>query len=161
MPSVFVRSAALLFAAFLSTAASAEGGDDSSRIPAQPVETVDGRTLIVLNGDTVSVPGKDRIRLFNVDAPATVDFRCERELILGLRTKQRLAQLLRSGPVSIERRDKDPYRRTLGYLRLGDGRDVGRVLLAEKLALPYRPDRAGTVEHLAVWCAGDARAEQR
>lgn len=157
----FVRSASILLAALLATGALAEGGSDSSRLSIEAVEAVDGRTLVVLNGDTVYLPGRDRIRLFNIDAPQTVDFRCERELILGLKAKQRLAELLRSGTVSIERRDKDPYRRTLGYLRLDDGRDVGRVLLAENLALPYRPDAAGETENLAAWCGAAARAEQR
>ncbi len=164
LPMLFpsLRGTCVLLFTLLSTAALAEGGRSDSLISPEPVETVDGRTLVVLNGDTVFVPGKDRIRLFNIDAPATVDFRCERELILGLKAKRRLAELLRAGPVAIERRDKDPYRRTLGYLRLGDGRDVGRVLLAEGLAMPYRPDKAGEAESLVTWCgAGQARAEQR
>lgn len=156
-----LRGAGVLLFALFAGAVLAEGGDDSSRLPVETVETVDGRMLVVLNGDTVSVPGRDRIRLFNIDAPLTVDFRCERELILGLKAKQRLAELLRTGTVSIERRDKDPYRRTLGYLRLGDGRDVGRVLLAENLALPYRPDAAGEMANLTAWCGAPARAEQR
>lgn len=156
-----LRVAYLLLAVFLSPAALAEGGSDSSRLPVESVETIDGRMLVVLNGDTVVVPGRDRIRLFNIDAPLTVDFRCERELILGLKAKQRLAELLRSGTVSIERRDKDPYRRTLGYIRLDDGRDVGRVLLAENLALPYRPDASGGMQNLTAWCGAPARAEQR
>jgi endonuclease YncB( thermonuclease family) len=160
MPSEILRG--VLLVALLSTAALAEGGrSDSSRIVPEGIETVDGRTLVVLNGDTLSVPGKDRIRLFNIDAPATVDFRCERELILGLKAKQRLVELVRSGLVSIERRDKDPYRRTLGYVRLGDGRDVGRVLLAEGLVAPYRPDEAGEAENLALWCGSAARAGLR
>jgi micrococcal nuclease len=161
MPSDRLRGACVLLLVLLSTAVLAEGGRNDSRIAPDPVETVDGRTLVVLNGDTVFVPGKDRIRLFNIDAPATVDFRCERELILGLKAKQRLAELLRTGPIAIERRDKDPYRRTLGYLKLGDGRDVGRVLLAENLALPYRPDAAGELANLSAWCGAGARAEQR
>jgi hypothetical protein len=46
------------------------------------------------------------------------------ELNLALRTKERLAQLLRVGPVEIERKGQDRYRRTPARLSAG-GKDAG------------------------------------
>lgn len=118
----------------------------------EPPETVDGSTLVVFDGDTVALPGRERIRLLDIDTPETFDSRCERELMLGLKAKERLAELLRAGPVTIERRDKDRFGRTLAYLRLADDRDVGTVLLEESIALPYRPGKEASAARLAHWC---------
>jgi endonuclease YncB( thermonuclease family) len=79
---------------------------------AAQAEIVDGRRAIIIDGETVAF-GSERVRILNIDAPESFRSRCEREIVAGLRAKERLAQLLRSGPVSIERDGKDRYRRTL------------------------------------------------
>jgi endonuclease YncB( thermonuclease family) len=62
-----------------------------------PPETVDGASIIIIDGDTVGLPSRERIRILEIDTPETFDSRCENELILGLKAKERLAELLRSG----------------------------------------------------------------
>ena len=115
-------------------------------------ETIDGSTLSIFDGDTVVLPGGDRIRLLGIDAPETFDARCERELMLGLRVRQRLAELLQGQAVTIERQFKDRFGRSLATIRLADDRDVGDVLVEEGLAVAYRPGRAASEERLARWC---------
>lgn len=125
-------------------------------------ETVDGRRIVIIDGDTVALPGNpsERVRLLDIDAPESWRASCEAELRAGLRAKERLAALLRAGPVTIERcpmtgdRCTDIYGRTLARLRLANRREAGAVLVSEGLALPYVPGEAGArAQH---WC-GRAR----
>ncbi len=113
-------------------------------------ETVDGRRIILIDGDTVDVQG-ERIRILNIDAPESFRSRCEAELKLALRTKERLGQLLRSGPVEIDRHGQDRYRRTLARLSVRQG-DVGNILVSEGLALPWKDGRHAKEQRLQVWC---------
>lgn len=111
--------------------------------------------VIIIDGDTVDIDG-ERIRVLNIDAPETRGSRCERELILGLRAKERLAQLLRAGAVRIERceasgRCTDRYGRTLAKLGTSAG-DVGEILISEGLAFPWRPGRDAREQRVAAWC---------
>lgn len=117
-------------------------------------ETVDGRRAVIIDGDTVSID-RERIRILNIDAPETYRSRCEAELVLGLKTKERLAQLLRTGPVTVRRCDGDrcidPYGRSLARLEAG-GRDVGEVLVSEGLALPWASGPAARQARAIYWC---------
>lgn len=118
---------------------------------AQAVE----QRVIIIDGDTVDIDG-ERIRVLNIDAPETRGSRCERELILGLRAKERLAQLLRAGTVRVDRceasgRCMDQYGRTLAKLSTATG-DVGQILISEGLALPWRPGREAREQRVAAWC---------
>jgi micrococcal nuclease len=116
-------------------------------------ETVDGASIMVLDGDTIALPSRERIRIHEIDTPDIAYFGCERELVLGLRAKARLAELLRAGPVTIERQETDRFHRTLARLRLADGRLVGDILMAEGIAIRYQPGREAREERLARWCA--------
>lgn len=112
--------------------------------------------VVIIDGDTVDIAG-ERIRILNIDAPETRRSRCEDELVLGLLAKERLAELLRAGPVTIDRceasgRCEDRYGRTLARLRTAEG-DVGAVLIAEGLAQPWRPGKAAAEGRLRVWCS--------
>jgi hypothetical protein len=75
-------------------------------------------------------------------------------LILGVKAKERLTELLRAGPVTIERHDRDRFHRTLAYLRLGDGRRVGDILLAEASRFSIdpaeRPEKSGLLAGVGV-----------
>jgi endonuclease YncB( thermonuclease family) len=117
-------------------------------------ETVDGRRALIIDGDTVAIDG-ERIRIFNIDAPESRGARCDAELVAGLREKERLAQLLRAGEVSIRRCDgqrcRDPYGRTLARLEAG-GRDVGEVLVREGLALPWASGPGARQARVIYWC---------
>jgi micrococcal nuclease len=114
-------------------------------------ETIDGSRIIAVDGDTVALPGGERIRLLDVDAPESFQSACEAELVAGLKAKERLRSLLDGQPVTIERDGKDVFRRTLAHLRTPAG-DVGAVLLRERLALRYVPGRKA--ERTAYWCGG-------
>ncbi|EIM26682.1 thermonuclease family protein [Microvirga lotononidis] len=111
-------------------------------------ETIDGRRVVIIDGDTIAL---GRERLLNVDTPETFRPRCDADLVAGLRAKERLAELLRAGPVGIDRHGEDRYRRTLARLSAG-GRDVGEILIAEGLALPWRDGRAAWEERRRHWC---------
>jgi micrococcal nuclease len=97
------------------------------------------------------------VRLLNVDTPESFRPRCERELAAALKAKERLAQLLRAGPVGIDRQGQDRYRRTLARLEVSaktgeKPRDVGDVLIAEGLALPWRSGRDAWEDRRRHWC---------
>lgn len=122
-------------------------------------ETLDGSRIFVLDGDTValpcSVPARgcaEKIRLRAIDAPETSNAHCEAELQAGLAAKQRLAELLRAGPVSVQRSGEiDRYGRSLGDLETSAG-DAGAVLVRERLALPYQPGSGAKASRIAHWC---------
>lgn len=126
---------------------------------AAPAETLDGRRIFVLDGDTValpcSVPARgcaEKIRLRAIDAPETLQAHCEAELKAGLIAKQRLAELLRAGPVSVRRSGEiDRYGRSLGDLATIAG-DAGDVLTREGLALSYQPGSKAKAARIAHWC---------
>lgn len=117
-------------------------------------ETLYGRRVVIIDGDTVAIDG-ERIRILNIDAPETRGARCEAELIAGLRAKERLAQLLRAGPVTIRRCDGsrclDRFGRTLARLEAGAG-DVGEALVAEGRALPWASGPAARQARAIYWC---------
>jgi len=132
-----VRTVGLLIALLFSTASFAE------------------TRVVIIDGDTVDIAG-ERIRILNIDSPETRGSRCERELVLGLKAKERLAALLRAGPVTIDRcestgRCVDRYGRTLARLGTAAG-DVGAILIAEGLAEPWRPGRAAAEQRVVRWC---------
>jgi len=123
-------------------------------------ETVDGRRIVVVDGDTVALPRPpaapvgarlERLRLVGIDTPETFRPRCEAELVRGLAAKERLASLVRVAAVEVERTGVDRYGRTLGRL-LVEGRSVEGMLLAEGLAVEYRPGRQAWEQRFRHWC---------
>ena len=97
-----------------------------------------GGTNCVVDGDTIWVAGQN-VRIADIDAPETHDFRCPEEKALGDRATQRLHQLVNGGAVSLRPigdRDADGYGRKL-RLVLVDGRSVGDTLVGEGLARYY------------------------
>ena len=113
-------------------------------------ETVDGQRIVIIDGDTIDVRG-ERIRILNIDAPESFRSRCEVELKLALRTKERLGELLRAGPVEVDREGRDRYRRTLATLSTREG-DVGKIIVRERLALPWQDGREAKERRLKAWC---------
>ena len=106
--------------------------------------------VILIDGDTIDVDGT-RIRVLEIDTPETFRPRCENELVLGLKAKARLRELLDSGPVTFAAKGHDRYGRTLAHVYAGEV-DVGRKLLDEGFALPWRPGPIAKAERLAAWC---------
>lgn len=100
-----------------------------------------GGTNCVVDGDTFWIGGQ-KVRIADIDAPETHDYRCRSELELGERAARRLQQLLNSGAVTMTSidRDRDSYGRLLRNVRVG-GQDVGEALVSDGLARWYRGGR--------------------
>ncbi|MPZ37242.1 MAG: hypothetical protein GEU95_04135 [Rhizobiales bacterium] len=104
---------------------------------AAPIER---QQIRVSDGDTVWIDGES-VRLLGFDTPETqVGFyRCDVERERGLVAKKRLEEILDTArAIDIRfRKHRDRYNRLLGRLSL-DGRDVGKILISEGLAVRYR-----------------------
>lgn len=119
-------------------------------------ETVPAGTLIVVDGDTVKI-GRQRLRLTAIDAPEIEHARCRTERRAGERAKARVVELLAAEPATIRYSGRDDrYRRPLVDLSVPAG-DLGAILMAEGLALPYRGGRAAWSERAAHWCGSGGR----
>src|SRR4051812_37015488 len=87
--------------------------------------------MVIIDGDTI-----ERVCLLNIDVAESFRPRCGRELVAGLKAKERLAGLLRAGSVEMDPHEEDRCRRTLARVYAG-GR-VGEILVREGLALPWK-----------------------
>lgn len=95
----------------------------------------------VVDGDTIWLEGQ-KIRVADIDAPETHEYRCASEKELGDRATKRLKDLLESGPITLGSidRDEDRYGRKLRIVRV-NGRSVGDTLVDEGLARYYAGGR--------------------
>jgi micrococcal nuclease len=94
-----------------------------------------GGTNCVVDGDTIWFDG-EKIRIADIDTPETHDPKCQAEMELGLKARDRLHALVNAGPFearSIGRRDVDQYGRKLRVL-VREGRSLGDILVSEGLA---------------------------
>lgn len=98
---------------------------------------VGGGYNCVVDGDTIWLKGS-KIRIADIDAPETHDYKCASEKELGDRATMRLHDLLESGAISLQpiERDKDIYGRKLRIV-LVNGVSVGETLVSEGLARYY------------------------
>jgi endonuclease YncB( thermonuclease family) len=103
-------------------------------------------SITVTDGDTIRVDGEP-VRLVGFNAPETYNAQCGLERELGEKATARLETLVSGGALTFEkvacacRPDTEGtnacnYGRACGRLRV-DGRDVGDVLIAEGLAVPF------------------------
>ncbi len=99
----------------------------------------------VIDGDTFVLDGK-AIRIAGIVVPEAGDPKCPREIELADRSRQRLKQILSSGPIELvaDTDDRDIYGRKQRTV-LRDGQPVGATLIAEGLA---RPAGSGATD----WC---------
>lgn len=105
-------------------------------------------SLSAVDGDTVKCDGKN-LRDMGDGAPFVSGYdtpeigknaNCDRENRLGKAAKRRMAELLRTpGLIIVDSGEIDRYDRPLVVLRLPDGRTIGSVMLAEGLAVEWRP----------------------
>lgn len=102
---------------------------------------------VVHDGDSIRC-GSERIRIANIDAPEVAGSpRCARrplargawcDFALGARARDALAGLIARGKrVTIQRRGKDGYGRTLATVQV-DGLDAGQWLITQGLARRWR-----------------------
>jgi len=93
----------------------------------------------VTDGDTLRI-GDARIRLFGIDAPEGKQT-CERDglpWLCGQEAGAYLRRLVADEPLACAQRNKDRYGRIVATCKLGDGRDIGAVMVGSGLALAYR-----------------------
>jgi endonuclease YncB( thermonuclease family) len=100
-----------------------------------------GGTNCVVDGDTFYIGGA-KVRIADIDAPETHDYRCRSELELGERAARELQTLLNSGAVTMTSidRNRDVYGRLLRNVQV-NGRDVGAVLISDGVARAYAGGR--------------------
>ena len=98
-------------------------------------------TNCVVDGDTIWIEGR-KVRIADIDAPETHEYRCSSEKALGDRATQRLIELVNSGPVTMRTidRDEDRYGRKLRIVMV-NGTSVGDTLVGEGLARYYEGGR--------------------
>jgi|ERR1700730_5539905 endonuclease YncB( thermonuclease family) len=102
----------------------------------------------VIDGDTIRVFHKSpNVRLVGFNAPETRRAQCEAERELGARATRRVRDLVRDGNLDFEfvacacsfgteGMPSCNYGRRCGTLK-ANGRDVGEILVAERLAVPF------------------------
>ena len=99
---------------------------------------------IIIDGDTIDIDGV-RIRIVQIDTPATFGPRCENELILGIKAKKRLRELLDGDAVTYQATGHDRYGRTLARVFV-DKVDVGGTLIGDASRSLSRMSDVGRTE---------------
>lgn len=118
----------------------------------------------IIDGDTVDIRGLPaNVRLVGFNAPETWRPSCTEERQVGERATARLSQLVRNAAsIEFERvacscrpgtegTDRCNFGRLCGSLFV-DGLDVGRTLIGEGLAVPYRCGRTSCPPRPQAWC---------
>ena len=139
--------AQLLLAALLAANVSAFARDPVVRV----AKVADGDTLVLRDGRTVRLIGINTPERATPERPAEP---------LAERAQARLAALTDGAALRLQigREPRDPHGRSLAYLFLPDGREVGGVLVAEGLAfaIAIPPN----IEYLDTLRAAEAAARQ-
>jgi endonuclease YncB( thermonuclease family) len=101
----------------------------------------------VVDGDTIAL-GRERIRILGIDTPETENrARCNAERRLAALATMTLKEMIEGKYLTIQRNGKDRFGRTLAYVRIRGGADVGELLIRARVAVRFgngRPD----------WCRG-------
>ena len=125
-------------------------------LPATSDYVFDGDTFAALvyleNGARISV----RVRIMNIDAPE-LKGKCESEISSAEKSKARLNELLPKGTrVVLSKIKDDKYLGRIDALvRFPDGRDIGRIMMDEKLAVAYNGGRRRS------WCPAEENKEMK
>ncbi|MBB4299377.1 endonuclease YncB(thermonuclease family) [Rhizobium leguminosarum] len=125
-----------LFIGVLASVAAAQQPDSAS--DAFSICGSGQRITCVVDGDTFWFRG-EKIRIADIDTPELSPPRCQRERELGLAAKNRLLDILNSGPLSFKTtaREEDRFGRKLRIV-YRDRRSVGDILVAEGLARKWQ-----------------------
>ena len=108
--------------------------------------SIDPSQIEIVDGDTIRIRNES-IRLVGFDAPETYRAQCPSERELGNKATFRLRQLVAGGGLELERipcscptgtegTPRCNFERSCGTLK-ARGKDVGEILIAEKLAHRY------------------------
>ena len=131
------------------------GGAVATPIEREHIHVVDGDTIRVFNE-------KPDVRLVGFNAPETRRAKCPEERALGDVATRRLRELVHSEPLDFDYVDcacppgsegtlACNYGRSCGVLKAA-GKDVGEILIAEKLAVPFRCGTTGCPKTPRPWC---------
>ncbi len=116
-------------------------------VSVEVIRIIDGDTIVVRVHPWLGVFIETRVRLAGIDAPE-LRGRCESEIVLAGRARDRLAELLAAGVARLDDIRHDKYGGRVRARVLGvDGADVGAMLVAAGLARPYHGERRGS------WCS--------
>lgn len=126
--------------------------------------TLRARDVRIIDGDTIAVPGLSaNMRLVGFNTPETYRPKCQAEKNLGNRATARLSQLVSSaGSVQVRRvacacrpgtegTSQCNFGRFCGTL-LVDGQNVGKILIGERLAVPFLCGRTSCPRTPGNWC---------
>lgn len=120
-------------------------------VPLGPLnaEPITGGRIRVIDADTIKMDGASpNVRLVNFNTPETRRAKCDAERKLGGKATRRLRDLIREGAAldlafvacacqpGTEGTKSCNFGRRCGTLTVA-GRDVGDILIAEKLAVPF------------------------
>ena len=117
----------------------------------------------VIDGDTIRVHHKQPdVRLVGFNTPETRRAQCNAESELGAKATRRLREIVRGGkldlafvacacPAGTEGTQACNFGRHCGALKV-DGRDVGAILISEKLAVPFRCGATSCPPPPRPWC---------
>lgn len=137
-----------------------------SPAPALPVIEIASafatQSFTVTDGDTIRLDDGTSVRLNGFNAPESRDPQCDREAILGDRAKERLEELSATGRTKViqvpcackpgtEGTKKCNYGRSCGILTI-NGRDVGRILISEGLAVSFICGKTSCPKTPKPWC---------
>jgi endonuclease YncB( thermonuclease family) len=136
----------------------------SARALSAPIEAGDVR---VIDGDTIRVYQKQpNVRLVGFNAPETRRAVCDAERELGAKATRRVRDLIGDGsldfefvacscPPGTEGTPACNYGRRCGTLK-ANGRDVGAILIAEGLAVPFHCGETRCPKTPRPWCGAPA-----
>jgi endonuclease YncB( thermonuclease family) len=134
-----------VLAAWSTSSAAMKEGVAMMAIPSEPIGVCHGgnragrHATCIYDGDTGWERGI-KWRLLAIDAPELSGAQCQRELSIGLRSRDRLIQLM-GGGYAIHWTDKQDRKgkrgRQLVSIKLADGRDAGQILMQEGIAQPW------------------------
>lgn len=125
---------------------------------------ITNRQFSVTDGDTIQLSGEARgVRLVGFNTPETFSPKCARELELGNRAKARLKQIVATGNLILKRipcacvpgtegTEACNFGRSCGIL-LANGRDVGKTLISEGLAVRFVCSSTSCPPTPRPWCS--------
>jgi micrococcal nuclease len=144
-----MRNVLLVLIAVLLTTTSAEGGE-VRRLACLELYATDGDS-ITCDGTNMRDMGDGAPFVSGYDAPEIQRRKCDQELILGRAALKRMVELLATSGVHVidsGEFDNTQSHRPLVWVKLADGRPIGRILIEEGLARRWTPD------YKADWCDG-------
>jgi len=127
---------------------------------AAPIEQSE---VLVIEGDLIRIHRKQPdVRLLGFNAPEIRRAQCRDEKAYGTKAARRLREIIRSGnldfefsacpcPPKTEGTKACDYGRRCGSLK-ANGRDVGSILIEEKLAVPFSCGETGCPRTPRPWC---------